>query len=84
MATLRKKSVRNSTAPVATAAVALRPVSDDHEPIASPAHDLQRTLHDAGYRSEPFRPRPMSNAMLFLTVVCVYALSMLMIGVRLV
>ena len=66
----------------AAASGALQPASDDHEPVASPAHNLQRALHEAGYRSEPFRPRQISNAMLFLTVVCVYALSMLMMDLR--
>jgi hypothetical protein len=75
MSPLKKKGMPER--PVAT--VALRAASDDHEPIASPAHDLQRALHDAGYHSEPFRPRQMSNAMLVLTLICVYALSMLML-----
>ena len=75
MSPLKKKGMPER--PVAS--VALRPVSDEHEPVASPAHDLQRVLHEAGYHSEPFRPRQMSNAMLGLTVVCVYALSMLML-----
>ena len=75
MSPLKKK--RMPERPVAT--VALRTASDEHEPIASPAHDLQRALHDAGYHSEPFRPRQMSNAMLVLTLICVYAISMLML-----
>lgn len=49
------------------------------EPVASPAHDLQKALVDAGYRPEGFSYRSQSNAMLVLTLVCVYALSMMML-----
>lgn len=57
----------------------LQSAAAQHRPVASPAHDLQRALLDAGYRAEPFRHRPMSNAMLFLTALCVYTLTMLML-----
>lgn len=49
------------------------------EPVASPAHDLQKALHEAGYYSEATQGRSLSNGMLVLTLVCVYALSMLML-----
>ena len=78
MAKLRKTAtLAHDSASVA--AVVVRPASDDLDPVASPAHDLQRALHAAGYRSEALRSRPMSNAMLVLTLVCVYALSALML-----
>ncbi len=58
----------------------IRPVGEAHgrDPIASPARKLQQALHDAGYRSDAFQERPMSNVMLVLSVICVYALAMMM------
>ncbi len=66
-------------APVSTDTVCA--IVDGHgiEPVASPAHELQQVLHDAGYRSEAFREQSMSNAMLVLTLICVYALAMMML-----
>lgn len=81
MAALKKmKSSTQEIATAATAPDAVRPIADGHvaKPIASPAHKLQQALEDAGYRSEGYRERPMSNAMLVLSLICVYALSMLM------
>lgn len=82
MAALKKsKIVLESKPEAAVAADTIRVVAQDHalEPIASPAHELQQALRDAGYRSEAFQDRPMSNAMLVLTLVCVYALAMMML-----
>ncbi len=79
MASLRKiNSTQRVLKETPVAAGTVRVAADDHDPVASPAHDLQRVLHEAGYQAEAFRPRSMSNAMLVLSVVCVYALSMLM------
>lgn len=81
MAALKKVNTSPQKAvPIAPTAETVRAVADGQavQPVASPAHKLQQALQEAGYRSEGFRARPMSNAMLVLTLVCVYALSMLM------
>jgi hypothetical protein len=81
MAALKKSQVAfDSSAKAKTSPESIRVVAEDHdiEPTVSPAHQLQQALHNAGYRSENFRERPMSNAMLVLTLVCVYALAMMM------
>jgi hypothetical protein len=81
MSALKKVRPNSQTSVNASAAAdPVRAVVDGHgaDPVASPAHQLQQVLHDAGYRSEGFRERPMSNAMLVLSVICVYALAMLM------
>jgi len=79
MAALKK--ITPTPLPEAAPAVEVRVVTEAHaaEPIASPAHELQQVLRDAGYRTEGFRARPMSNAMLVLSLICVYALSMMML-----
>ena len=81
MATAKK--LKTQSAPVLSSARAesLRAVAEDHglAPVASPAHELQQALHDAGFRSQTFQQRPMSNAMLVLTLICVYALAMMML-----
>lgn len=81
MAALKKvKSSPQVTVKAAPAAETVRAIADGHavQPVASPAHKLQEALEQAGYRTEGYRDRPMSNAMLVLTIVCVYALSMMM------
>lgn len=81
MAAVKKSKVAlKVSAKAAAAPESIRAVAEDHslEPVASPAHDLQRALHDAGFHYEGFRERPMSNAMLVLTLICVYALAMMM------
>jgi hypothetical protein len=82
MAALNKiKSKSQETVTAAPAAKPVRAIADGHavEPVASPAHTLQKALHEAGYQPESYRERPMSNAMLVMTVICVYAVSMLML-----
>lgn len=81
MAALKKIKTQPQEAIVeAVATGTVRAVAEGQaiEPVASPAHDLQKALIDAGYRSEGFGHRPQSNTMLVLTLVCVYALSMMM------
>lgn len=81
MAALKKvKTSSQTTVTTAPAAETVRAVADGLavQPVASPAHKLQQALEQAGYRSEGYRNRPMSNTMLVLTLVCVYALSMMM------
>lgn len=82
MAALKKSKITlDSKAEAVASADLIRAVAEDHalEPVASPAHDLQQALHNAGYRSEAFHERPMSNVMLVLSLVCVYALAMMML-----
>jgi hypothetical protein len=81
MATAKKLKIPSVPAPSAARAESLRAVAEDHglTPVTSPAHELQQALHDAGYRSQAFQQRPMSNAMLVLTLICVYALAMMML-----
>ncbi|MGE0773650.1 MAG: hypothetical protein AB7L36_01210 [Sphingomonadaceae bacterium] len=78
-----KKNVEHARRPaVARKATAeVRAVADglDVKPVASPAHELQKALHEAGYRSDAFQARPLSNGMLVLTLICVYVMSMLML-----
>ncbi|MGE3746354.1 MAG: hypothetical protein AB7G25_11720 [Sphingomonadaceae bacterium] len=78
-----KKNVEHARRPaVARKATGdVRAVADrlDVKPVASPAHELQKALHDAGYRSNAFQARPLSNGMLVLTLICVYVMSMLML-----
>ena len=50
----------------------------DHPPVASPARELQEALHQSSFHSQEDRGRTRSNAMLLLTLVCVYAMAMLM------
>lgn len=81
MAAVKKsKVVRDTPAEAGMTPELVRAVAEDHglEPVASPAHKLQKALHDAGFHSEGFRDRPMSNAMLVLSLICVYALAMMM------
>lgn len=82
MAALKKlKSDPQEMVAIVPAAETVRAIADGRsaQPVASPAHKLQQALQQAGYRSENgYRARPMSNVMLVLTLVCVYALSMLM------
>lgn len=81
MAALKKqKSSPKETVTSAAATETVRAVTDGHvvKPVASPAHKLQQALQEAGYRSEGYGARQMSNAMLVLSLICVYALSMLM------
>jgi hypothetical protein len=81
MAALNKpKSSPQKTVKASPMAEPVRAIGDGHaiEPVPSPAHTLQKALHEAGYQSEAYRERPMSNAMLVMTLICVYALSMLM------
>ena len=81
MAALKKIKIQPQDAAVEPAGTgAIRAISEGQviEPVSSPAHDLQKALHRAGYRPEIFGHRPQSNTMLVLTLVCVYALSMLM------
>lgn len=83
MAALKKlkPSSQETVSTAGHAADTVRVIADDHavQPVASPAHKLQRALEQAGYRAEGgYRDRPMSNAMLVVTLICVYALSMLM------
>ena len=81
MAALKKIKIQPQEAAKTATPATVHAVADGQviEPVASPAHDLQRALQDAGYRSEGFGFRPQSTAMLVLTLVCVYALSMLML-----
>lgn len=81
MAALKKPEIlAESDANTVASATSIRVVSEDHalEPVVSPTHELQQALRSAGYHSEGFRERPMSNAMFILTLVCVYALAMMM------
>lgn len=81
MAAVKKsKVVREVSSKVEAAPELVRVVAEDHglDPVASPAHKLQKALRDAGFHSEGFRDRPMSNMMLVLSLICVYALAMLM------
>jgi hypothetical protein len=81
MAALNKlKSNPQEAAKATPKAKPVQAVADSHaiEPVPSPAHTLQQALHEAGYQSHSYRERPMSNTMLVLSLVCVYALSMLM------
>lgn len=81
MATAKKLKTQYAPAPSPARAESLRAVVEDHglTPVASPAHELQQALHDAGYRSQAFQQCPMSNTMLVLTLICVYALAMMML-----
>jgi hypothetical protein len=81
MATAKKLKIQSVPAPSPARAESLRAVAEDHglTPVTSPAHELQQALHDAGYRSQAFQQPPMSNAMLVLTLICVYALAMMML-----
>lgn len=81
MAALKKIKTQpqeTTVEPVATGTVRAVAEGQAIAPVSSPAHDLQKALHEAGYRSEGFGRTSQSNTMLVLTVVCVYALSMLM------
>lgn len=81
MAALNKlKSNPQETVTAAPVAEPVRSIAEGQviEPVASPAHSLQKALQDAGYQPDGYRERPMSNAMLVLTLVCVYTLSMMM------
>jgi hypothetical protein len=80
MTALKKTQPARSSAPK-KAAPEVRAVVDGLkvEPVASPAHDLQKALHEAGYYSEATPERSLSNGMMVLSLVCVYAISMLML-----
>ena len=80
MAALKKIKPQPQEVVEHAASSSVRAIADnqDIQPVVSPAHELQKALHEAGYRSEAYGYSPQSNVMLVLTLVCVYALSMLM------
>jgi|GEM_PF-956321 len=65
-------------APVVTPAIREIAEGDDVAPVESPVLELQQALQEAQFHSDKRHSRTMSNTMLVLSLICAYALAMMM------